>query len=340
MSDNTLHDNTDLALIVTLVLSFDLLIMLAPDSTELRLLLGLPVLLFAPGYVVVTVLFPARSSVRTTERPRAAAGGDSHTRSATISTPARIGLATAASIAIVGGLAVLVNATPMGIQMFPVLAGITVVTTAGAVIAGYRRRALPVHRRYTPSLPIGALSRAVRLRFSITVLLGLVFVASLLGATAVVGTTDIAQGVASERYTEFSVTTVNESGAYVTAGYTDAISDDDPLYFQITNKEGSDVKYTVVLIRETVDRRGDNVVVTDTTEQAQRRVTVAAGEKERLAYDPEPTETDSPQRLAAVLYRTGTANSSSESTPYRSLQVWYVEDPTETLGIENDSSAS
>ena len=93
---------------VDLLLCFLLSLLLVPlvilnINATLRLLLGLPVLLFIPGYVLVFALFPARKTDRG------------------IDTLERIVLSFGLSIAIVPLIGLLLNYTPWGIRLEPIL---------------------------------------------------------------------------------------------------------------------------------------------------------------------------------------------------------------------------
>ena len=109
------------------------------SDTPLRLLLGVPLVLFIPGYLVVAALFPGK--------------GD-------IDTPERIALSLGLSIAIVPLIGLGLNYTPWGIRLEPVILSLALFSLACAALAHLRRAALPAGERYTP--PFRETVRAAR----------------------------------------------------------------------------------------------------------------------------------------------------------------------------------
>ncbi len=89
----------------------------ALTSGALRIILGLPVVLFIPGYILLAALFPDRDSLSGIER-------------ITFS----LGLSIAFSII----MGVILNFTPWGINLFPILTSATVFIVVTAVFAWYR----------------------------------------------------------------------------------------------------------------------------------------------------------------------------------------------------------
>jgi len=325
----------DLLAIVTLVCLFDLLVLLPIETPALRLLLGLVVAMFAPGYAIVAALFPRGADTVDRQLPRATSQATTPAETTPIGWAPRQGLAVVLSVATLGAVALLVNATPWAIQPPLVLAGITAVTVVAAVVARYRRAALPAHHRDTPSIPWGTLRSAVRPRFSAAFFLGIVLVASSLGAVAVVETTDIAASDADRDAVSFLLLTANETGASVTGDYLDTLDDDGVLFLEIRHGDPEPADYTVVLVRERIGRDGNRTVVTRASEQYRRTVTVAADERSRIAYEPTPAETDQPQRIVAYLYRGDAPTTPTRSSADRVLQVWTVADPATALDLDN-----
>ena len=119
-----------------------------------RVPLALPLLLFVPGYVVVTALLPAsRPSVRSGGE---APGGPQSRVDADESAPDRYGplgnheglsilerctLAVVTSLAVVPVITLVANAV-IGVSLVPVLVGVVVVTVLGSVLAATRRAAV------------------------------------------------------------------------------------------------------------------------------------------------------------------------------------------------------
>ena len=122
------HIPIDLALVIALTLAC-ILFVLAPrlNETPVRLLLGLALVLFLPGYSLIAALFPGRDDPDGIER---------------------IALSFGLSIAVVPLLGLALNYTPFGIRLVPILVVLSVFTVLLAVIACVRRWGLPEADRF------------------------------------------------------------------------------------------------------------------------------------------------------------------------------------------------
>jgi len=110
------------AVTVLLVLAIILL-----PSSALRFILGVPFLLFAPGYALIAALFPRKKQIDTLERIAYSLGFS-------VATVALIGLA--------------LNYTPWGVRLYPVLISIAFFVLAMSVIAWYQWYRLPETERF------------------------------------------------------------------------------------------------------------------------------------------------------------------------------------------------
>jgi|GEM_PF-546670 len=340
-SSTRLGGLVDLALVVVFVVAFDALVALPIDLPPLRVVLGLPILLLAPGYAVVAALYPRDEGRADPRKPRATTSPASGSSVDAIGPFVRLGLAVAASVAVVAAVALAVNASPWGISPLPMLVGLTIATLAAVAVAAYRRSRVPAHLRYVPSLGLRSAADVFRPRLSATFVLGLLLVASAVGATAVLATTDTNAAGTDEQFTEFAALTQNASGEYVTSNYTGAVAADRPLYVEVVNGEGERTDYTVVLVRETVDRADNVTVVRSATERVREDLSLRDGGVRYLEFDPEPAAGDAPGRLRAYLYRGDAPDVPSSSSAYRSLQVWYTDDPiAEATAAANATAAN
>jgi uncharacterized membrane protein len=104
------------------ILSIILIVFVALlPSNVLRIVLGLPFILFFPGYTLLSALFPRRDEL----------GG-----------VARIALSFGLSIAIAPLVGLIANYTPWGIGLYPILVGVAVFIFVTSVVAWYRRSRL------------------------------------------------------------------------------------------------------------------------------------------------------------------------------------------------------
>ncbi len=114
---------SDILTVIGLVILTDLFV-LTPglSDTVLRNILGLPLVLFLPGYALIAALFPAKSDLDGIER-----------------TALSFGL----SIAVVPLIGLGLNYTPWGIRLLPILISLSIFTFAMCGLAYLRRAKLP-----------------------------------------------------------------------------------------------------------------------------------------------------------------------------------------------------
>jgi len=118
----------DLALVILLTLSCIPFVLVPPlNETPVRIILGLLLVLFLPGYSLIAALFPRKDDLDGIER---------------------IALSFGLSIAVVPLLGLALDYTPFGIRLVPVLVVLSVFTVLLAVIAGVRRLGLPEGERF------------------------------------------------------------------------------------------------------------------------------------------------------------------------------------------------
>jgi uncharacterized membrane protein len=96
-----------------------------PDS-PIRTVLGIPFVLFFPGYALITALFPKKTDLGIIER-------------LTLS----IGL----SLAVVPLIGLALNYTPWGIRLYPIITSIFILTLLLSILSNYRRAKLPLDQK-------------------------------------------------------------------------------------------------------------------------------------------------------------------------------------------------
>jgi uncharacterized membrane protein len=114
---------SDLSIVIGLVLLTDIFVLMPGlNETIFRNILGLPLVLFLPGYALIAALFPAKSDLDGIER---------------------IALSFGLSIAVVPLIGLGLNYTPWGIRLLPILISLSIFTVVMCGIAYIRREALP-----------------------------------------------------------------------------------------------------------------------------------------------------------------------------------------------------
>lgn len=150
-------------------------------SNVLRIILGLPFVLFFPGYTLIAALFPKRNALDSIER---------------------VALSFGLSIAVVPLIGLILNYTPWGIRLEPILISITIFILATSLIAWYRRHRLAEVERFTVSLNFSL--APWRGQSFIDKVLSIILIAAILGAIGTLGYV-IATPKVGEKFTEFYI---------------------------------------------------------------------------------------------------------------------------------------
>lgn len=188
-------------------------------SGTVRVALGLPFVLFFPGYTLIAALFPARDDLDGIER---------------------VALSFGLSIAVVPLLGLALNYTPWGIRLYPILLTLLVFMILLSVIAIYRRNKLSFEKRFLISLNLetakwGNLSRLDKI-LSVA-LVGAIFFA--VGSLYYVATTP----KVGEKFTEFYILgTGGKAEGYPRDMKT---GEEKEVILGIVNHENRPVNYTV-----------------------------------------------------------------------------------------------
>ena len=106
------------AIVVFVVISAVFIIVPPMNETPLRAVLGFILVLFVPGYVFVSALFPGNDELDGIER---------------------LALSIGLSICIVVFIGIALNYTPWGIRLKPILLSISAFSLASTAICAYRR---------------------------------------------------------------------------------------------------------------------------------------------------------------------------------------------------------
>ena len=169
----------DLIQINIVMALFVLVISLFPTNNILRIILGIPFILFFPGYVVTSALFPRRNSLDGIER---------------------VALSFGLSIAITPLIGIILNYTQWGIALYPLIISQGIFIVIVSVIAWYKRKRLHEEENFSIRLKLNfsdwkGQSRPSRI-------LSIALVISLVGATGVLSYF-IANPTSGEKFTEF-----------------------------------------------------------------------------------------------------------------------------------------
>ncbi|MBN2098748.1 MAG: DUF1616 domain-containing protein [Dehalococcoidia bacterium] len=147
----------------------------------IRVVLGLLFLLFFPGYTLIAAVFPRKDSLDPMER---------------------VALSFASSIAVVIAIGLILNYTPLGINLYTVTASIAIFILVAAAIAIWLRRRLPIEERFhvLPRVESSKWSQLNRLEKALSIILVL---SILVGTGALVYVMAVPRQ--GEKFTEFYI---------------------------------------------------------------------------------------------------------------------------------------
>lgn len=300
---------------VALLLSATDVVALAPGlrTTPLRPVFGLVLLFFAPGYVLLAVLYPVGGRRKTATG--AARGVD---------WVERLALSVGASVALLSLSGLALAAAGFGFGTAPALAGVNAFVLPGVVLGTVRRWGRPErdrlrvpHRRWLDDL------RAVTRGASRYRLLDVALAASVLVAAAALGFA-LAVPDGGESYTGFAVLSQNASGDLVAGDYpTEFVRGEPrPLTVAVTNHERERTRYTVVVEVHRVRTVGGDPTVTEQREVTRLRRTLSDGETWHARHRVAPALAGDSVRLEYYLYRGGAPADAGPETAYRRVFLW------------------
>lgn len=315
----------DLAAVVALVVLTNLSVLLpVVRETPLRIGFGLAFVLFLPGYAFVAALFPEDDEAVDPEheaRSRSDRGIDGIER---------VALSFGLSIAIVPLVGLVLNFTPWGVRLVPIVVAVSGFTLLSTAVAARRRWQLPdeerlrvPYREWIAATRAELLAPDTRLDGALNVLL----VASILLAVGSVGYA-VAVPKQGETFTEFHLLTENETGDLVAADYPTEFREGEsrPVVVGVTNQEHRHENYSVVVELQNVTVTGANNTTVRVHRQAEldrlRTGRLAHNETWRDSYAVTPTMTGRELRLAFLLYRGAVPARPTVNNSYRDLHLW------------------
>ncbi|UCE97110.1 MAG: DUF1616 domain-containing protein [Dehalococcoidia bacterium] len=193
----------------------------------LRIILGLPFLLFSPGYSLILALFPKKDQITGVER---------------------VALSFGLSIAIVPLIGLVLNYTPMGITLESTLYSITGFIFIVSIIAVLRLRKLDESDRFV----IGV--QSVKLGWSGTRLdraLSAILIISLLASISVLGYT-LAVPKVGEKFTEFYV--LGPQGEASDYPLEITVGEETPVILGVVNHEQGKSTYLIEIVIDGVSQ--------------------------------------------------------------------------------------
>ncbi|WP_336361995.1 DUF1616 domain-containing protein [Halalkalicoccus salilacus] len=310
----------DLAAVVVLTVLTALAVFLPGlRETPLRILFGLPFVLFVPGYAFVAALFPEQGRSPTSDEE--VVDGEQG-----IDAIERVALAFGMSIAIVPLLGLVLNFTPWGIRLVPIILSVSGFTIGAVVVAAFRRWELPAEERFSvPYREWIATGRTEILQPDdrTDAMLNVVLALSIVLALGSVGFA-VASPQDGEQFSEFYLLTEDDDGELVADNYPEEFvqGESESVIIGIENQEHETVDYTVVVQLERVEGEGNETSVTEREELDRISTTLGHGETWQEEYSVSPTMTGEGLRLTFLLYDGEVPAEPTRENAYRELHLW------------------
>ena len=257
----------DLLLVVASSLVLTAIILAVPSASAARIILGLPFVLFFPGYTLVAALFPRKDDLDAIER---------------------VALSLGLSIAVVPLIGLALNYSPWGIRINPILVFVSLFIVLAAAAALVRRRMLPADIAFSVAIDV-QLPRWSQVRLADRFLaVGMVIALVALGVTTYFVATSRGS---SESFTEFYVLgPAGKAEAYPTVM---RVGQNATVILGVVNQEGEDITYQIAV---TID--GENMDSID-------NLSVADGEQREGRVAVTPTHAGDNQKVEFRLYKEG-----------------------------------
>lgn len=288
--------------------------MRAPDVV--RVLIALPLVLYLPGYVLLSMVYPgpAPDVSETRWLPLTGQG---------LRWPDRLALSMGTSLALLPMLGLFLSGIPIGFNEATLGTSLVVFVLLGAVIGGLRRLSRGPADSYT--LPLGSavhdLERALfgggwlnaALNAALILLVGFAIIGLLVAFVA---------PPAGETYTDFHLLTESDQGTLVASGFPEELTTGETaeIVVGISNHEGAPTTYTVVAELQRVRVTGTDVEILERDRVGRFERTVPAGDTVRETTNIQPTFAGEDLRLVYYLYVGSGAEGSTDA--YRSVFIW------------------
>lgn len=208
--------NFPVDILICFIWSIIIIPVVALDLQVVRIVLGLPFILFIPGYVLVFALFPGRD----------------------ISTIERVALSFGLSIAVVPLVGLALNYTPWGIRLEPILTSLVVLVFILSAIGWYRWHRLSLKKRFFVSVDIHLPKAESKVENVLTMVLVISILVTLFLLAYIIVTPRV-----GESFTEFYL--LGPSGKAEGYPANLSIGENGSVIIGIVNHEHEQVNYTV-----------------------------------------------------------------------------------------------
>jgi uncharacterized membrane protein len=270
-----------------------------------RAAVALPLVVFLPGYALVTALFPRTTASFLDDEPRDPFAG---AVDGALSPTERVAVSFGTSLAVVPLVGLVHSVAGLGFGTSALLGTVNTVVAVGLAVGVVRRVRTPRGERvsFSPRSWSTALGTVFRRRSRAEVVLTAAVLAAVLVATGSLGFALLGPAD-GESYTTVTLLTENESGEFVMDGYPETLANESSLVVGVTNHEGQRTAYTVVTELQAVDAANDSTAVRADRELGRQNRTVAAGDtwyaEQSVTPGPSIDVAETRLRLRFLVYR-------------------------------------
>jgi uncharacterized membrane protein len=253
-------DNRKILLLIV-ILTLALIPFVIFTEGILRMVLGVFMVIFSPGYSLLSALYPRKGDLSATER---------------------IALSFGLSLAIVPLLGLILNYTPLGIKIIPVLITIVIFIVITSAIGWYRHQRMSADNRFGISL--SSPGRGWSAMDGITKMLTIVLVIVIVGAIGVVSYIMVTPRE-GEKFTEFYILGPGgEAKDYPTAAN---LGEPVDVIIGIINHEQETTSYRIVISIGTAELKEINIQPLENDEKWEEQVSFIpeeAGNEQRIDF--------------------------------------------------------
>ncbi|MGB9937090.1 MAG: DUF1616 domain-containing protein [Methanobacterium sp.] len=269
--------------IIFLITILSIISVITPVLNEsfIRTLFGLLFILFLPGYSLIAALFPKLNDLDSIER---------------------LALSFGLSIAVAPLIGLLLNYTPFGIRLTPILVSLSIFTISMIIIAFLRRQRVPKEERFSVDFKgfFNGIKGSLNAESRTDKILSIALVVSIILAISMTAYV-IVSPKEGEKFTEFYILGPNGKASDYPTNLTSGNTGN--VIIGIVNHEYSTVNYKLMVKLNNQTLKEENITLSNNqTYEKPFTFTAGAGEKQKLEF---------------LLYKLP-----DESNAYRSLHLW------------------
>jgi uncharacterized membrane protein len=271
------------------------------SSGVLRIVFGVLLMFFVPGYALISALFPESDGRAGTGQAKGVS-----IRTGTITLVERIVLSFGTSVVLSAAIGLVVSIATPGFRPRWILIGVGSVTLVSVGVAVVRRLRVPSDRRFV--VPYRRLLDATRVEFTrrespVDTALNFVLIVAIVAAVAGVVSV-VAVPPEQDSFTSLYLLSEDENGTPIAYDYpTEFVrGESKPVFVGIANNENRRMNYSVVVKLQRVRTRNGSTTVLEQRRLGGFRTRLGANRTTRVRYRLTPTLTGRNLRAVFLLY--------------------------------------